>query len=69
MARVYGGFIDEMQAAGKILSHVDVSVPQSESKFMTNMLEWYSSYVECLDCFSAKILSCMMLIRKSVLYE
>jgi hypothetical protein len=31
MARVYGGFIDEMQAAGKILSHVDVSVPQSES--------------------------------------
>jgi hypothetical protein len=31
MARVYGGFIDEMQAAGKILRRVDVSVPQSES--------------------------------------
>jgi hypothetical protein len=27
MARVYGGFIDEMQAAGKILRRVDVSVP------------------------------------------
>jgi hypothetical protein len=31
MARVYGGFIDEMQAAGKILRRADVSVPQSES--------------------------------------
>jgi hypothetical protein len=31
MARVYGGFIDEMQAAGKILRRVDVSVTQSES--------------------------------------
>jgi hypothetical protein len=34
MARVYGGFIDEMQAAGKILRRVDVSVPQSESNSM-----------------------------------